>query len=114
MSPDEPEIPERREPQGVQLPVVWVGADDLPVQFVNQFLGVVHPNEIFLTLGTLVPPAIIGDSVEERRKQVENLPFVPIKPIARVALTPARLEEMIRVLQDTLTNYEAQQKALNE
>lgn len=90
----------------VQVPVVWVGAEELPVQFVNQFVGVVQPGEIFLTLGTIVPPAIIGDTLEERREQAEAIQFVQVQPVARVALTPARLRELIGVLQTTLANYE--------
>jgi len=92
--------------EGITLPVVWVGADELPVHFLNQFLGVVQANEIFLTLGTLVPPAIMGATTEERRKHAETVPFVQVKPIVRVALTPARLRELITVLEQTLSNYE--------
>ena len=54
-------------PEGaIEVPVVWVGVDDLPVQFVNQFLGVIEQNEIFLNFGSLVPPPIMGETIEER------------------------------------------------
>lgn len=95
----------------ISVPLVWVGADDLPVHFVNQFLGVVQPNEIFLVLGSLVPPPIMGATVEERKAQVESVPFVPIKPIVRLGLTPERLQELIGVLQQTMKNYDTQQEA---
>jgi hypothetical protein len=90
----------------ISLPLVWVGADDLPVNFVNQFLGVVQPNEIFLTVGSMVPPAILGDTLEEREATLRNITYVPVKPVARLGFTPARLRELIKVLQDTLSNYE--------
>jgi len=52
-------------PEGaIEVPVVWVGVDDLPVQFVNQFLGVIEQNEIFLNFGSLVPPPIMGETIE--------------------------------------------------
>jgi hypothetical protein len=89
-----------------RVPAVWVGADDLPVQFANQFISVVQPNEIFLTVGSLVPPAILGDTVEERMENAKKITFVPVKPIARLVLTPARLKELIKVLQDSLENYD--------
>jgi hypothetical protein len=92
-------------PQQVQLPVSWVGAEELPVQFVNAFVGVVGPGEIFLNLGSYLPPAIVGATPEEREAQVRAVGYIPIKPIARLALTPARLDEMIKTLQDTRTNY---------
>jgi ribosomal protein L10 len=98
-------------PEGaVTVPVVWVGAEDLPVHFVNQFVGVVQPNEVFLTLGTMVPPTIIGATEEERKAQVESIEFIQVKPVARIGLTPARLQELIGVLQQTLSNYERQPK----
>jgi len=90
----------------VTVPVVWVGADDLPVQFANQFVAVVQLNEVFLTVGTMVPPAILGDTVEERKATAQKITYVPVKPIARLGFTPARLEELIRILQTTLKNYE--------
>ncbi|MEK6328251.1 MAG: hypothetical protein AABM66_12125 [Actinomycetota bacterium] len=94
-------------PEGtVAVPVVWVGAEELPVHFVNQFVGVVQPNEIFITLGSLVPPAIMGGTEEERKAQAESLQFIQVKPVARIAITPARLQELIGVLQQTLSNYE--------
>lgn len=90
----------------ITLPVVWVGAEDLPVNFVNQFVGVVQPNEIFVTIGSMVPPAILGDTVEEREATLRSITYVPVKPVARLGLTPARLRELIKVLQETLSNYE--------
>jgi hypothetical protein len=100
-------------PEGaVQVPVVWVGVDDLPVEFVNQFVGVIQPNEIFLTFGTLVPPAIIGRSEAERKAQAESIQFLQVRPIARVAMTPTRLRELIGVLKQTLDNYETMQRTM--
>lgn len=98
-------------PGSVAKPLVWIGTDDLPLHFVNQFLGVVQPNEVFLLLGSLVPPAITGDTAEERKAQAEAVPFVPVKPIVRLGMTPARLKELIGVLQETLVNFEGQPKA---
>ena len=44
----------------IQVPVVWVGVDELPVYHINQFVGTVSKDEAFLTLGNLVPPGIMG------------------------------------------------------
>jgi hypothetical protein len=88
------------------VPLVWVGADDLPVHFANQFVSVVQANEIFLTIGSVVPPAILGSTVEERKAEVERITYVPVKPIARLGLTPAGLKQLIEVLQTTLEKHE--------
>src|SRR6266700_6143029 len=42
------------------VPLVWVGVDDLPVYFLNQFLGQADGSEVYLTLGQVVPPALFG------------------------------------------------------
>jgi len=38
------------EPEGVQLPSVWVGADETPIAFANQFVCQFQPNEFVLTI----------------------------------------------------------------
>lgn len=105
-----PEIPRR-----VEIPVVWVGAEELPVHFANAFLGVVQPNEIFLTIGSIAPPPIVGETPEERVQEAGKIQFIQASPIARLALTPARLDELVRTLQETQANYaklvEAQQES---
>jgi hypothetical protein len=96
------------EPDGVPVPIVWVGADDLPVLHANQFVAQVDKGEVFLTIGQIVPPAIIGSTVEERRQQAEAIQYVPVKPVARLAFNPARLNELISVLQITKDNHDKQ------
>jgi hypothetical protein len=94
-------------PEGfIQVPAVWVGVEEMPVHFVNQIVGVVHPGEIFFTLGSLVPPPIIGATVEERKAQAESFQFIQVTPVVRFALTPQKLQEFIGVFQQTLANYE--------
>ena len=93
---------------GIEVPVVWVGVDDLPVHHVNQFVGTVNPQEIFLTLGTLVPPPIFGGTPEERLAQAKSIEFVQIRPTARVALTDEGLRAFIRILNETLANFQEQ------
>ena len=94
-------------PEGaIQLPVVWVGADDLPVHHVNQFVTTVSPTEVFMTIGTLVPPPLMGSSPEERLEQAKRLDFVQIRPVARVAMTEQSARDLMRILKQTLDNYE--------
>jgi hypothetical protein len=96
---------------GIQVPVVWVGLDELPVLFANQFVAQVERGEIFLTVGQLQPPPIVGATEEERREQVENIAYVPVKPVARIAMAPSRLRELISILQITMSNHEAQSES---
>jgi hypothetical protein len=88
------------EPEGREVPIVWSGVEDLPVLYVNQFVSQAGPGEIFLTIGQLQPPALLGNE-EERREQIEQISYVQVKPIARLAMTPSKLKELIQVLQIT-------------
>lgn len=98
-----------KEPEGVQIPVVWVGGDETPILLVNQFIGQFQNDEMLLTFGQFAPPALIGTE-EERKEQALELSFLPVKVLARFALTRSRLEELVRVLQDTLANYDTHQE----
>lgn len=102
------------EPDSVEVPVVWIGVDDVPVAFANQFVAQVDRGEVFLTVGQMVPPAILGKTDEERRAQVENIQYVPVKPIARLAMTPSKLRELISILEITATNYEKQEEIFGD
>jgi hypothetical protein len=96
----------------IQVPVAWVGVEDLPMQFANAFTGLVQPNEIFVQLGSYAPPAITGTNAEEREASARAVAFIPVKPIARLAFTPARLDEFITMLEDTRRNYVALMEGL--
>jgi len=91
--------------QVLSLPVVWTGVDDLPVHIVNQFLGQVHSGEIFLTLGVVAPPILLGVEAEAG---LPRLTYVPARPVARLALTPERLDELVRVLQRVRQMYDSE------
>ncbi len=89
------------------IPLTWIGAEDLPVLFVNKFVGQVEPEEhvFYLTVGQALPPALIG-TPEERLHQLREIAYVPIRPIARLAFTKRKLEELVAVLQTHLDQYE--------
>lgn len=92
--------------QPIEVPVVWVGQDDLPVVSVNQFLGQVEPGVAFVTVGQVTPP-MLGGGPDEQLAQLQRIPFVPIRTVVRLALSRQRLQELIEVLQGTLTNMDS-------
>jgi hypothetical protein len=89
------------------IPLAWIGAEDLPVLFVNQIVGQVDPQDdaFFLTLGQTLPPALIG-TLEERVAQAEELVYVPVKPVVRLSFTRRKLEELVAVLQTNLDQHD--------
>jgi hypothetical protein len=93
-------------PAQIELPNAWVGAEELPVHFANAFGAVVGPHTIFLNIGSVVPPSIAGATDDERRAEVQALSYIPVKPIARIALAPEGLDELITMLQETRKNHQ--------
>jgi hypothetical protein len=98
-------LPDLTAPETVELPGVWVGLETVPVLLANQFIGQVSGDgEILLALGQVTPPPAMGTR-EEQRQQLEAIPYLPIRPIARVALTRPKLRELIEMLQKTEAKY---------
>lgn len=93
MSSDDPSIPlEARE-----IPLVWVGAEDLRLVWANQFLLQVHGEEVFLSAGQATPPALIG-SLADKVTQLDEIDFVPVHTLTRLALSPGKLRELHALL----------------
>jgi hypothetical protein len=70
------------------IPTPWIGAEELPVHFANAFGVAVGANAIFLLVGSTVPAGGEGGP-----------PFVPVKPIARLAIAPAAVPGLADALQ---------------
>ncbi len=104
---------EEQVPEGVNLPIIWTGVDDVPMVFVNQTLAQVgQQSEVILTFGQLAPPAVLADTQEERERQIRALTHIPIKPVARLALTRTGLEQLVDVLHQTLVNHDKAQELM--
>ncbi len=92
---------------GVLVPLAWVIPDEMPVVAVNQAIGqVLAKDELLLTLGYVAPPAIIGGTNEERKRQVEQLTFVAVQAVGRFAMNRQRLQELHSAIGETLKNHD--------
>jgi hypothetical protein len=93
--------------QQIQVPIVWTGAENVPILFANGFVVQFDTDlaAYILTVGQLSPPALVG-TPEEMREQAERLDFVTVQTIARIAFTPARMTELIGALQANLDQME--------
>jgi len=96
----------KKEATTVTVPLVWVGLEEAPVRFVNQTMSTIHGDSFFVSLGTLLPPPILG-TAEEQRRQAENLSSVPVQTVARFGLTHEGMKDLVNILTENLTTYEA-------
>lgn len=97
------------EPEGIALPVVWLGVEDVPIMVANAFVSQFDPqtlDALTLTIGQVTFPAIRADTPEERAEQIQQVAYVPIKPIVRLGLTEARARELIATLAANLDQLE--------
>ncbi len=92
--------------EGVELPVPveirTIGADELEARYVNLATLGYDRAALYLTLSQFPPPTITGP---EDAHRVSEQGFVPAKAIARFALTPLMVEELITLFQNQLDNY---------
>ncbi len=90
----------------VEIPIVFVGTEDVPVVLANQFVVQHQRNEFILTLGQVTPPILLG-SDEERFEQAKKVAYIPVKVVARVSFTRDRLVELIGALKKHLEKYDS-------
>lgn len=93
----------------VEVPIAWLGPEDVPMLYANAFVCQFDPqslDSLILTVGQLTPPAISAPTPQERQQQAEALTFVPVKPVVRLGMTIARARELAATLQANLDQLE--------
>lgn len=101
-------------PEGMSLPLAWVGLEELPIAYANQFVIQFEADASFvLSIGQVTGPALLGESPEEIQRQAEQIEFVPVRPIARIAMTQKKVQELIGVLEANLKNFETMQAQID-
>lgn len=98
------------EAKAKQVPLVWVGLEDMPVRAANNFIGQVNEELFILTFGFNNTPLIVPGSKEEVAEQVAAIRAVNVTPVARIALTENQVAKTIGSLQDILKRFQAQKK----
>ncbi len=101
-------------PDELKLPLAWVGLDELPIVYANHFVIQFEADGSFvLSIGQATAPPILGETPEEIQRQAEQIEFVPVRPLARVSLTEAKLKELVAVLEANLKNFEKTQTQID-
>jgi len=99
----------------IQLRAAWIGVEEVPIMFVNQTIAQIDDQgDVIITFGQATPPVILAGTPEEQRTQLESIPFVQIRPVARLNLSTHRIQEVIKVLQQTLANQERTRQELEK
>lgn len=93
-------------PQQIDIPLSWVGYDEVPIAYANQFLIQFQPEHGFvLATGQATAPPLIGEP-EEIAALVQQIEFIPVRTLSRVAVTEAKLRELIAMLEANLRKFD--------
>jgi hypothetical protein len=92
------------------IPFLWLGPEDVPILFVNQFVSQFYHDAFIVTIGQTAPPPVVG-TPEEIAEQLEDVSYVPVKPAVRLGLSESAMRELIAHLQANLDQYEQAQQA---
>jgi len=93
----------------VGVPIAFLGIEDVPVLYANHFIIQHNQNEFILSVGQLSPPILLG-TPEEQAEQARQLSYVPVKIVARLAMTRQRLSELIGILQTNHATYDSKKR----
>lgn len=92
-----------QEPEAIQLPFFFIGTEEVPIMLSNLQVVQHVQHEFVITFAQFSPPLVLG-TPQEQREQVEAKPYLPVKTVARIAMAPERMLDLIKVLQE---NYDA-------
>ena len=79
---------------------------DLQSHFVSNIVVQHQPDVFILSFFEMWPPAVLGDTEEERLKAIDAVDHVEAKCVARLAVTPAKMRQFVEALTDNLQHYE--------
>ena len=117
---------ETTEPPALAITVDWGDTTGLSTTHINQFAIVLGPpiasgapDGIYMLLGHLAPPLILGTDQESKLRAFEAQKIIKVNVHGSFHLSRDRLDELIRALQQTASNYDlvkdmAQRKASAE
>jgi len=97
----------------IQIPIAFIGADEVPIHYANQFVIQHQANEFILTIGQITPPILLGTG-DELRSQAESLSYVPVHVVSRIAMTRQRLVELMDALKTNLEAFDSKQSGGSE
>lgn len=90
----------------VELPYFFIGTEDVPIHLSNMQVIQHVRQEFIITFGQFTPPLVLG-TPEEQLEQVKSKPYLPVKTVARLAMSPDRVLDLIKALQGNYDKWKA-------
>ncbi len=97
---------EKDTPLGKKVRIERIYPEDLKSNYIADIV-VQHEAELFiLSFFEVWPPVLLAESEDEKRKAFDALDHVDAKCAARFVITPSKMKEFIKALQDNYEKYE--------
>jgi hypothetical protein len=97
---------DREQTDGKQVPIERFFPEGLTSRFVNNVV-VQHQNDSFIiSFFEVIPPLILGDTEEERERILNSINSVKAECVARLIVSPQKMEEIIAAMSQNLQNYQ--------
>jgi hypothetical protein len=89
-----------------EIRVERVYPEDLQSHFVSNLVVQHRPEFFILSFFEVWPPAILGETEEEKKQVLDNLDHVEAKCVSRIVLTPGKMQEFVEVMSENLEKWE--------
>lgn len=99
-------MPKMPENLGKKIKIERTYPDDLKSYFVANVVVQHQPDNFILSFFEVWPPAILGETEEEKLKEFNTIDQVEAKCVARLVLTPSKMKEFLDTMADNWKNYE--------
>ncbi len=96
-----PDIPDIR-----PVPIVWDIPPDPTILYSTHAVIQSTSSEFVISFFEIFPPLLMGDE-DEKLRQFMNIDAIRARFLARIVMTPDRIEELIAALQENLARHKA-------
>lgn len=83
----------------LRLPIDWRIPDDMPGRYATNILVQGNENEFIIYFFEISQPILLG-SPEEQQEIIKSLKSIKASCLAKIIVSPQRLPEFVKVLQD--------------
>lgn len=84
--------------------------ENLQSYFVHNLVAQHQIDHFILSFFEVWPPMIVTETDEEKQRAIDALTSVDAKCVARLILTPAKMQEVVSVLSENLRRYDEKLK----
>jgi hypothetical protein len=96
-----------------QIPIKWYFPEHVETKYATNLIIQHTEEEFIISFFEIFRPPILGDDTE-RKKAIEQIKFAEAKCVSRVAITPDKVPNIIKALQENLKRYNKRQEEISK